>query len=242
MLSLLNAAEPFLKNFKGIRLSTRPDCINDEILILLKNYNTTTIELGAQSMSDEVLIANKRGHTVDDVIKSSLLIKEFGFNLGLQMMTGLYKSTPEDDLYTADEFIKLKPDCVRIYPTVVMRNTELEALYNSGLYKPYSLDVSVKLCSDVIRVGLHYSDSLKENDVAGNYHPAFKELCESEIFYQKIKSSINDSNNHIVYVNPKSLSKAIGQNRNNILKLENQGLRIKFKTDNDLKKYDIRIN
>lgn len=253
MLSLLNAAKPYIDKFKGIRLSTRPDCINEEVLVLLKNYKTTTIELGAQSMVDEVLLANRRGHSSDDVRKSSELIKEYGFNLGLQMMTGLYKSDFSKDLYTAGEFIKIKPDCVRIYPTVVMNNTELADLYREGKYTPYTLDESVDLCSeiierfynadiDVIRVGLHYSDSLRENDAAENYHPAFKELCESKIFLNKILNQLGDNKNIIAYVNKKSLSKAIGQNRSNLIKLKKLGYNIKFKTDENLDKYEININ
>ena len=112
MLSLLTAAKHFLDtyNFKGIRISTRPDCISEDILEILKNYGVTAIELGAQSMCDDVLLANRRGHTTDDVRKASKLIKEYGFELGLQMMTGLYKSDFAKDEYTACEIIKLKPD------------------------------------------------------------------------------------------------------------------------------------
>lgn len=254
MISLLEAAKPYISRFKGIRISTRPDYIDDEILILLKKYNVTTIELGAQSMNDEVLNVNKRGHNSDCIRNASILIKEYGFNLGLQMMTGLYKSDYETDLYTAKEFIKLKPDCVRVYPTVIMKNTELELLYNRGEYIPYNLDESVSLCSkiislfnendiDVIRVGLHYSDSLKENDVADNYHPAFKELCENRIFLDKIQSHLTNVNKKdvIVYVNQKSLSKAIGQNKCNLNKLNQLGYNITFKSDNSLDKYDILL-
>jgi histone acetyltransferase (RNA polymerase elongator complex component) len=253
MISLLEAAKPYISNFKGIRLSTRPDYIDDEILILLKKYNVTTIELGAQSMNDTVLNANNRGHNSDDVINSSNLIKSYGFNLGLQMMTGLYKSDYKSDLYTAEQFVKLKPDCVRIYPTVIIKNTELERLFLKGEYVPYSLKESVKLCSelitlfhkndiDVIRVGLHYSDSLINNDIAKIYHPAFKELCESRIILNAIKDLIKntDKKDLTVFVNPKSLSKAIGQNRANLKELKSSGYNIKFKTDNSLDKYEVK--
>lgn len=254
MLSLLEAAKPYINNFIGIRISTRPDYINDEILILLKNYNVSTIELGAQSMSDIVLNANNRGHSSDDVRNSSELIKKYGFNLGLQMMTGLYMSDYKTDIYTAGEFIKLKPDCVRVYPTVVMKNTELENLFLSGKYKPLSLDESVSLCSeiikifyknniDIIRLGLHYSDSLAENDVVKNYHPAFKELCESKIFLDNMLESFKeyDDKRFTVCVNPKSLSKAIGQNKKNINTLNSLGYTINFKTDDKIDKYDIKL-
>ena len=254
MLSLLEVTKPYIKDFIGIRISTRPDYINDEILILLKNYNVTTIELGAQSMSDNVLNANNRGHSSDDVRKASELIKEYGFNLGLQMMTGLYMSDYKTDIYTAHEFIKLKPDCVRVYPTVVMKNTELENLFLSGKFKPLTLDESVFLCSeiiklfyknniDIIRLGLHYSESLAENDAAKNYHPAFKELCESKIFLDNMLESFKryDDKSFTVCVNPKSLSKAVGQNKKNINTLNSLGYTINFKTDDKIDKYEIKL-
>ena len=168
MISLLESVQDYIgKNkFLGIRISTRPDSINEEVLTILKKYNVSSIELGAQSMSDKVLEANMRGHTANDVVKSSNLIKKFGFSLGLQMMTGLYCDNEDGALYTASEFIKLKPDTVRIYPTVVLKNTHLEKLYNKGAYNPFGLDDTISLCAklldifesnniNVIRVGLH---------------------------------------------------------------------------------------
>ena len=106
MISLLEAVKPYISSFKGIRLSTRPDYIDDEILTILKDYGVTTIELGAQSMDDFVLASNNRGHSAQDVKDVSRLIKQYGFSLGLQMMTGLYKADFESDMYTADEFVK----------------------------------------------------------------------------------------------------------------------------------------
>ena len=254
MISLLESVQPFIDKFCGIRLSTRPDYIDDDILVLLKKYNVTTSELGAQSMADEVLTFNQRGHSSDDVRKASELIKSYGFNLGLQMMTGLYKSDFDKDRYTANEFVKLRPDCVRIYPTVVMKNTELEKLYKSKVYIPYTLDESVELCSelmtlfydnsiDVIRVGLHYSDSLKSGDVAGNYHPAFKELCENRIFLNNFLKQTEglDSKDVIVTVNPSSVSKFTGQNRKNLIELENSGYRVKIEKDRSIPKYGLKV-
>lgn len=252
MISLLDATKPYINKFIGIRISTRPDYIDDEILNLLKKYNVTTIELGAQSMNDEVLTANNRGHSACDVVNSSKLIKKYGYNLGLQMMTGLYKSTDATDIDTAKRFIELNPDCVRIYPTVVMKDTELETLFINGEYKPKTLIESVNLCAkimmmfyendiDVIRVGLHYSESLKENDVAKNYHPAFKELCEGKIFLRKILDGLKTEKNKTIFVNPKSLSKAVGQNKCNIKELVSLGYNIKFKTDKSLDKYEVKV-
>jgi histone acetyltransferase (RNA polymerase elongator complex component) len=142
MVSLLEEAKPFIENkvFSGIRISTRPDAIDEEVLLLLKKYGVTAIELGAQSMNDEVLLSNRRGHTVDDVVNASLLIKKHGFSLGLQMMTGLYKSTREIDVETAKRIVALKPDTVRIYPTIVLENTHLAELLKSGEYKPEELE------------------------------------------------------------------------------------------------------
>lgn len=254
MLKLLNATRNYIHKFSGIRISTRPDYIDDEVLRILKEYNVTTIELGAQSMSDIVLEANNRGHNSNDVIKASRLIKSMGFNLGLQMMTGLYKATPESDLLTAEEFISLKPKCVRIYPTVIVKNTDLEKLYKTGEYVPNTLNESVDLCAklvmmfynnniDIIRLGLHYSDSLVAGSLADNYHPAFKELCESKILFDKFLSLTNklSAQNLIVSVNPKSVSKFIGQNRNNINKLNDLGYLISIERDSSLNKYDILV-
>ena len=231
MLSLLDATKKFRDKFCGIRISTRPDYIDKEILDILKSYGVTSIELGAQSMSDDVLLANDRGHSAESVFKSSELIKNYGFSLGLQMMTGLYKSDIQKDLYTAETFAKINPDTVRIYPTVIMKDTKLAELYLNGEYTPYSLEKSVNLCSKlielfeknnikIIRLGLHYSDSLVNNSYGDNYHPAFKELCENKLFYDKFIEKAKDfpDLNEIktVVINSKSLSKFLGQKRSNV--------------------------
>ena len=124
MISLLEAAQPYLKSgdVDGIRISTRPDFIDKDVLSILSKYGVTAIELGAQSMNDKVLKANLRGHTSEDVKNACALIKKSGFELGLQMMTDLYTSTRGIDFATAREFAKLKPKTVRIYPTVVLKD------------------------------------------------------------------------------------------------------------------------
>ncbi len=253
MLELLNAAKPYVKSFMGIRISTRPDCIDSEVLSLLKQYGVTSIELGAQSMDNSVLELNKRGHNAQSVIKASKLIKETGFSLGLQMMTGLYGSDFEKDINTAKSFISLKPDTVRIYPTVIMKDTQLADLYSAGKFIPYSLEESVDLCSRlimmfelenirIIRLGLHYSESLVKNGLGGNYHPAFKELCEARIFYNSFLELTKGlpSKKIDVYINKKSLSKFLGQKKSNIKNLEALGYEITVNFDNDLSKYQIK--
>ena len=254
MLSLLDATKPYIDRFYGIRISTRPDYIDREVLSILKSYKVTTIELGAQSMDDKVLTLNNRGHLSSDVVNASKLIKEFDFNLGLQMMTGLYGSNSDSDIATAKKFIELKPDCVRIYPTVIVKNTELECLYTQGKYTPSTLEQSIDLCADllclfndnnidVIRLGLHYSDSLVDSMVYNNYHPAFKELCESRIMLNRTVKLLNDisSKNIIVYINKKSLSKFLGQHKSNINRLNALGYNVKVDFDDTLGKYEIIV-
>lgn len=254
MLSLLQATENYIDKFKGIRISTRPDCIDDEILEILKTYGVTSIELGAQSMDDVVLNANNRGHSASDVVKASHMIKDYGFSLGLQMMTGLYMSDAYKDIKTAKAFIELKPDTVRIYPTVIMKDTDLADYYLNKAFIPYTLDESVDLCSKlilmfeeaniaIIRLGLHYSESLVSNSYGNNYHPAFKELCENKIFFDRFidtasKSRI-DKNNFKVCINSKSLSKFLGQKKSNFNAFVEMGYNFEIKFDDTLGKYDI---
>jgi len=258
MIELLSAAKKFVGEdmFGGIRISTRPDAINDEILALLKEYNVTAIELGAQSMDDEVLDKNFRGHNAEDVIKASKLIREYGFSLGLQMMTGLYCDTPQKSIETAYKIADLKPDTVRIYPTVVIRNTYLEKIYNEGKYVPLGIDETVSLCTklldffeerniNVIRIGLHDQESLKQNFVAGAYHPALGELILGERMFKKTISLLREFNVKTgevkISLNPKSISRFIGQNKRNVIKLSEQGYNVKLFVDDSLNLDDIKL-
>lgn len=257
MVSLLTAALPYIEGgfFYGVRVSTRPDCIDAEILSLLKYYRVTTVELGAQSMADEVLRLNRRGHTASDVRTAARKIQTAGISLGLQMMTGLYGSTPDLDRQTAREFIKLHPACVRIYPTVVLEHTALGALYKSGAYMPQTLEEAVPLCAElleifqenhipVIRLGLHSGGNVEEGYLAGAYHPAFRELCEGEIYLRKMLSAFGNlpkSRAYIVEVPQKSLSKAKGQQKRNEKALRNSGIQCTIKGNEFLKDYEIQI-
>ena len=254
MISLLDATKPFINEFKGIRVSTRPDSVDDEKLKLLLQYGVTSIELGAQSMDNSVLELNKRGHSAQDVENASKLIKSYGFSLGLQMMTGLYGSGFETDIETAKRFIQLKPDTVRIYPTVIMNGTDLACYYQNGSFKPYTLEQSVSLCArlilmfakaniNIIRLGLHYSDSLVKNSIGNNYHPAFKELCENEIFLSSFLEQARElpTKKLNVFINEKSLSKFLGQKKCNINKLNDLGYDITVNFDNTLDKYGLGV-
>ena len=207
MLELLSAASEFVGEgrFSGIRCSTRPDCIDSEVLGILKQYGVTAIELGAQSMSDEVLSANERGHSSDDVRRACGLIREGDFELGLQMMTGLYGSTPDTDRATAAEIAALRPDTVRIYPVVVLKGTKLAELFERGEYVLTPFDDMVKLCAElmgmfisedirVIKCGLHASEFVEQDMVAGYYHPAFRELCEMYIYRTETEKLLRSEN------------------------------------------------
>ena len=255
MVSLLDTAHEAVKKygFIGIRCSTRPDKIDDEVLTILRSRSVTSIELGAQSMSDRVLMMNDRGHLSEDVRTASKLIKEYGFELGLQMMTGLYGSEPEDDIYTAEELIKLKPDTVRIYPTITLENTKLADLYRSGEYVPMKLDDAVELCSElidrfekndirVIRVGLHSSPELQYESVAGPFHPAFRELCMSRSLVKEVSSELakQDKRTAEIHVNPKLVSAMTGQKRSNISLLENLGYTVKLVQDKNVERFFIK--
>ena len=241
MTELLEAPQSFLGNLiNGIRLSTRPDFINEEILTILKMYHVTSVELGSQSMCNEVLKANLRGHSKEDTIEASKLIKNFGFSLGLQMMTGLYMSDFEKDMETAKEIIALSPDTVRIYPTITIKNTHLAELYYEGKYNPPSLDETVTLCSKlipmfndagikVIKVGLHPSLELEEKIVAGPYHRAFGELVMSRIMLDKLVKLLENvpKGDVLVHIRKGETSKLVGQKRQNMLYLNELGYNIK---------------
>lgn len=252
MNELLDAAEPYVKNgaVKGIRISTRPDYIDDEILTLLKAKGVTAIELGAQSMDDEVLSANMRGHTAEDVVNASTLIKSYGFELGLQMMTGLYLDTDEKDIETARKIIELKPATVRIYPTVVLKGTYLEELYDGKIYRPSAVDDAAALCTKllpmfeeekikVIRLGLHSSEEIKKNMVAGAFHPAFGEIVQSRFMLNKVLEYPPDS--YEIFVSPKTVSKLKGNQKRNVYFLMENGYNVKYTVTDKVAEDELKI-
>lgn len=256
MLNLLETANEFIgdNKFCGIRISTRPDCIYPEVLKVLKEYNVKTIELGAQSMDDEVLSANERGHTAKDVENASRMIVEYGFDLGLQMMTGLYKSTVESDIATAKAIISLNPSQVRIYPTVILENTTLGEYFKKGVYKSYSLEKTVELCATllemfyesnipVIKLGLHASELVQAQMLSGVYHPAFRELCEGMVFRNRIENELDvcGIKSARVSVSKGRLSQAIGQKKSNSEYFNNKGIKLRFSEDESLSGYQIKI-
>jgi len=219
----------------GIRLSTRPDYINEDILDLLKKYKVDTIELGVQSLCDDVLYNSGRGHNSNQVYVASKLIKEYNFNLGLQMMIGLLGDTREKSIYTAKEFVKLKPYCVRIYPTLVIKDTYLEKLYYRKLYKPLSLGEAIDISTDlvmlfeyndinVIRVGLQPTENINfgKDVIAGPFHPSFRQLVESNKYRIILRDFLDMSEwdyagkDLTISINQKNISNLVGQKSSNI--------------------------
>lgn len=185
-----------------IHLSTRPDYINEEILDNLKHFGTDIIELGVQSLDEEVLRLSNRGHDRDCVFKASELIKAYEFILGLQLMIGLPGDTHDKSLHSAKEAVRIGPSISRIYPTVIIQDTALYDLYQRGQYLPLTTEAAVHTAKEmyciltkaginVIRIGLKSTDLIHENGaIAGGYHPAFRQLVESEIAKEQMEAQL----------------------------------------------------
>ncbi len=255
MCNLLEAVAPFLSDSRitGIRISTRPDAIDIDTLNILRYYSVTSIELGAQSMDDTVLELNRRGHSARSVETASELIKSFGFSLGLQMMTGLYGSTYEKDIFTGRKLASLMPDTIRIYPTVVLPDTELADLVFNGSYTPPNVDESLPRLVElrriflekgirIIRLGLHASREVENSMIAGCYHSALGELCMGEEVFEDILQKLEglDTKTVCLNVSPKKLSVVLGHKRRNIERLSNMGYNVSVvRSDSILGDYTI---
>ncbi len=261
MLEYLAAAKKYIDMglASDIRLSTRPDCIDNEVLGILKEYGVSTIELGAQSMNDDVLFCSGRGHSSDDVRNASVMIKENGFKLILQMMTHLPGADDEKDIYTAEEIIKLSPDGVRIYPTVVVKETGLEDMMQKGAYEPTTPETAAKLGGvllemffesgiPVIRFGLNPTDDLSGGDaICGAYHPALGEMALSELYLKRCEDEISrldvSGGELDIFVNPRAVSAMSGQKKKNKKELASKyGFKkINICGDADIKQYEVCI-
>lgn len=231
---LLRAAAPFVESgrARSIRISTRPDAVDRETLSRLYKSHVRTVELGAQSMCDDVLAASGRGHTRADTEKASAMIKEHGFSLVLQVMNGLPGDSREKALVTAERAAALLPDAARIYPAAVLRNTELFDMYSRGLYLPMSLEQAVETTADmleifirhgipVIRIGLNPTEGLSGGAVAaGAYHPALGELVRSRVYLRRAISAIErlgvKTGGVNLFVNRSGLPLMTGQRRQNM--------------------------
>jgi histone acetyltransferase (RNA polymerase elongator complex component) len=247
MLTYLQIVQPYIEQgeIKSIRISTRPDYINEKILDILQQYNVKDIELGAQSLNEEVLAFAKRGHTVRDVENASQLIKSYGFSLGLQMMIGLPLDTVEKSKETAKKILKLGAESTRIYPTLVINNTDLADLYRQNKYKALSLDEAVDWTTEIykifsqssikiLRVGLHPSEALINGTelLAGPFHVSFKELVLTKIWQEKFEKL--PINTKTIFVNPKEINYAIGYNSKNKQLLQKKFPYLKFISDSNV--------
>ena len=263
---LLEAVQPYIKDKKvdSIRLSTRPDAIDKNILKMLKKYHVKTIELGVQSSNNYILERCKRGHTFEDVKKASKLIRKYRFKLGHQMMIGLPESTEKDDIKTAEDIIKLKPKLVRIYPVLVIKGTGLEREYKNKEFTPLTVGQAVERSKEilrlfakkniqVIRIGLQNTETIadpKNKDsevVAGPYHPAFGQLVEDSIWYDKIVYEIKKINAKVIRVeieaNSQNINNIIGHKKENINKLKDTYAVITtVKANNSIKPGKFKLN
>lgn len=248
---VLRVTHPYREKgiIQGIRLSTRPDFINVEVLDLLKKYGVTTIELGAQSMDEEVLICSARGHTAEDTAMAAKMIKDHGFRLGLQMMIGLPGSDRSRDIHTAKRIIELGAEETRIYPALVVEGTKMHEWYLEGHYMPLTLEEAVDRLKEIIplfeeagvevtRVGLLSSRGFLEQDfVAGPYHPSIRELAMTEVWWDRLKGLADLPKSHLlmVSVHPAQYNFAIGYHGKNRKKLMQVFSTVVFTADESMK-------
>lgn len=256
MVSYLEVAYEYVKNgsVKGIRISTKPDYITDSILDILEHYGVTAIELGAQSTNNKVLVKSGRGHQFDAIENAAVLIKKRKIELGLQMMLGLPYDTLALAIQTAKDIVRLKADTTRIYPTIVVKGTVLEKMYENGEFQVLSIEEAVRWSKEVLkifneadvkvlRIGLHPSDELEigKSLVAGPIHPSFKELVLTELWYDQFSEIQLNKGNLTLKVAPSQLNYAIGYQGKNRNSLKTNGFEVKFESDGSLKDFEFDV-
>ncbi|GAB6170026.1 radical SAM protein [Clostridium carnis] len=238
-----------------IRMSTRPDAINRYILSYLKEYKADIIELGVQSLDNDVLKLSGRGHLAEDVYNASKLIKEYGFTLGHQIMPGLPGDSFEKDIQTVKKSIEMKPDICRIYPSLVIKDTPMEDMYKRGDYTPYTLEEAINVSKEmyklyneakvqIIRIGLQPTESITwgKDIVDGPFHPAFRELVEGSLLCDKINNCILENEDIIIELNSKDLSKLYANKKMYFNKLINTHKgKINISTNDKLKRGNLKV-
>jgi len=254
----LEIVQPYFeKGISGLRCSTRPDYIDEETVARLKKYGMNTIELGAQSMCENVLVKSGRGHTVDHIVNASKIIKDAGLDLGLQMMVGLPGDTLQDSINTANKIVELGADNTRIYPVIVIKDTRLANLYNKREYIPLSLLEAIKHSTEIykifekadvtiLRVGLHPSEGLLNGEdlVAGPFHKSFRELVYTELWSERLRPLIAyyDYNGVKIYVPEEEMNYAIGHQARNRNILKQYYHYVKFVPDPKLTGRDFHVD
>ncbi len=234
--NLLDAVQPFIAGgeVQSIRLSTRPDCIDKAVCDFLKEKHVTTVELGVQSLDDTVLQAAWRGHSAADSIRACECIQKSGLELGVQLMPGLPKETSRSWLLTIRQVERIKPDCVRIYPTLVISGAALANNYSAGAYAPLSMNQAIAYCCKakvlfdaagikILRMGLQAADNLEEQLIAGPYHPAFGEMVTARHWLKRSRAILHASPaaTHTVFtLSERDVSAFVGPKRCNMKRLE----------------------
>lgn len=263
MISLLELAERYVADGRvcGIRMSTRPDYIDDEIIGILRGYTISAVELGIQSFSEKVLAVSRRGHTIDASRRAMTKLVDAGFRTVGQMMIGLPASELNDEIECASEICRLGAYGSRIYPTIVFRDTELYDMTISGEYKPLSVDEAVERSAaaldvfvnngvECLRIGLCDSENLHSDKAyyAGPNHPALGELVYGELYYKRICKELDSlkpkAGEPLIIEIPKGdISAAIGQKRRNRIRIENKYSvkYVKFIENDNISRYNIRI-
>ncbi len=234
--SLLGAVQPYIKagEVRSIRLSTRPDCIDDDVCTFLKEYGVSTVELGVQSLDDRVLQAAWRGHSAADSLRAVRTLQDAGIKLGIQLMPGLPLETTCSWMKTVKEVLRLRPDCVRIYPTLVIGGSGLAGEYAAGTYVPMSMNRAIALCRwakelfdtagiKILRMGLQASDTLEEQLLAGPYHPAFGEMVTARLWFRRVRrilAAAPESSQTIIRISDRDVSAFVGPKRANMIRLD----------------------
>jgi histone acetyltransferase (RNA polymerase elongator complex component) len=231
----LGAVQGFLQHgrVQSLRLSTRPDAVSSQSLRFLQAMGVRTVELGVQSLNDRVLAASARGYTSLEVVQATGRLRDSRFRVGFQLMPGLPGEGHATFLETVDKSIAIRPDFVRLYPTVVLSGTTLEDLYRRGSYRPLSLPEAVDWCKEallrlsrnsipVIRMGLQTGPTLERPGaiMAGPHHPAFGQLVKSALWYDRISPDLAEvsrgSPEPIIHVHPWDLADVRGHRNGNI--------------------------
>lgn len=232
---LLAAVQPFIASgdVQSIRLSTRPDCVDEDICKFLKDHHVTTVELGVQSFDDKVLQAAWRGHSAADSVRAAKNIKDAGLELGIQLMPGLPQETTRSWFATLQQMLQLKPECVRIYPTLVIGGSGLASQFKDGGFRPISMNRAIALCGrakamcdsagiKILRMGLQASESLEEQLLAGPYHPAFGEMVTARLWLKRSRTLLAGSpaRSRIVFtISDRDVSAFVGPKRCNMKRL-----------------------
>jgi len=246
---LLAEVQPYLLDgrIQSVRLSTRPDCIDDAVCLFLRERGVMTVELGVQSLADMVLRRARRGHDSGQSRRSVKLLQEYGFTVGMQLMAGLPGETTVSFLAGIDEVVRLAPDFVRLYPCLVISGSDLAELYAKGIYKPLTLQRTIGLLTTayarlieagirVVRMGLQPTDELEKGLLAGPYHPSLGELVISRWWLRRLRSQLarlQPEEKLTVTISPRDQSALVGMRRYNMKRIAALGYedRLTVRTD-----------